>query len=70
MPPLRYLNSLRLRKARNLLQNKEHSVTEIARVVGFNNYNHFGRLFRKRYGCTPNDVRLGKVSPRKPPEEL
>ena len=70
MPPLRYLNTLRLRKARNLLQNKEHSVTEIARIVGFHDYNHFCRLFRNRYGCTPNDVRLGKVTPQEPIEEL
>lgn len=69
MPPLRYLNSLRLRKAKNLLQNNEHSVTEIARIVGFQDYNHFGRLFRQRYGCTPNDVRLGKVTPVEPSEE-
>lgn len=70
MPPLRYLNGLRLRKARKLLQANEHSVTEVARIVGFQDYNHFGRLFRKHYGCTPNEVRLGKAMPMEPIEEI
>ena len=45
----------------NLLKTEEHTVTEVAQAVGFFDYNHFGRLFRRRYGCTPNQVRQGKV---------
>lgn len=62
--PLQYLNDLRLRKALSLLKTGEHSVTEAASIVGFKDYNHFGLLFRRRYGCTPNEVRLGKADPR------
>lgn len=61
--PLQYLNEARLRKAVSLLKAKQLSVTEVANEVGFHDYNHFGRLFRKRYGCTPNAVRQGKVHP-------
>ena len=59
--PLQYINEIRLRKAMNLLKTKEHTVTEVAQAVGFFDYNHFGRLFRRRYGCTPNQVRQGKT---------
>lgn len=55
--PLQYINEIRLRKAMNLLKTEEYTVAEVARAVGFFDYNHFGRLFRRRYGCTPNQVR-------------
>ncbi len=58
--PLQYINEIRLRKAMNLLNTGEYTVTEVAQEVGFYDYNHFGRLFRRRYGCTPNQVRQGK----------
>lgn len=58
--PLQYINEIRLRKAMNLLKTEEYTVTEVAQAVGFFDYNHFGRLFRRRYGCTPNQVRQGK----------
>ena len=59
--PLQYINEIRLRKAMNLLKTEEHTVTEVAQAVGFFDYNHFGRLFRRRYGCTPNQVRRGQT---------
>lgn len=57
-PPLKYINQIRLRKAMNLLKTGAYTVTEVADAVGFQDYNHFGRLFRKTYGATPNRVRL------------
>lgn len=62
-PPLQYINEIRLRKAMHLLNTGEYTVTEVAQAVGFYDYNHFGRLFRRRYGCTPNQVRQGKSTP-------
>ena len=61
-PPLQFLNELRLQKALTLLHSGSYSVTQVADMVGFRDYNHFGRLFRKRYGCTPYEVKSGKVS--------
>lgn len=58
--PLQYINEIRLRKAMNLLKTQEHTVAEVAQAVGFFDYNHFGRQFRRRYGCTPNQVRQGE----------
>lgn len=62
--PLQYINEIRLRKAMVLLQTEEYTVTDVAQAVGFFDYNHFGRLFRRRYGCTPNQVRQGKSHSR------
>lgn len=54
--PLNYINEIRLKKAKNLLETGEYSVLEAATEVGFSDLNHFGRLFRKKYGCTPSSV--------------
>lgn len=63
--PLQYINNLRLNKAMSLLKTNEYSVTEVANAVGFRDYNHFGRLFSKHYGCTPNDARRGTIGTTK-----
>ncbi len=56
MSPLQYMNELRLKKAMSLLKKREYSMTEIADRVGFTDYNHFGRQFRKYYGCAPSEI--------------
>lgn len=52
--PLRYINELRLRKAKLLLKAGKNTVSEVALEVGFNDMNHFGRIFKKRYGASPS----------------
>ena len=57
MAPLQYINETRLKKAVNLLRSGSFTATEVAGAVGFSDYNHFGRLFRRRFGCTPAEAR-------------
>lgn len=57
MAPLQYINKVRLEKAANLLKRGDYTATEVANAVGFSDYNHFGRLFRRAFGCTPVEVR-------------
>jgi len=54
--PLQYVNEIRLQKAMQLLKVGEYSTSEVAEMVGFTDYNHFGRLFRKSFGFTPSQV--------------
>ncbi len=54
--PLSFINEVRLKKAHLLLEQKEMTVAEVASYVGFQDYNNFGRLFRKYYGYTPSSV--------------
>lgn len=57
MAPLQYINKVRLEKAANLLKRGDYTVAEVANAVGFSDYNHFGRLFRRAFGCTPMEAR-------------
>ena len=54
--PLKYINEVRIKKAKVLLQTRDNSVSEVAMAVGFNDVNHFGRMFKKQYGITPSTL--------------
>ncbi|HET9955175.1 MAG TPA: helix-turn-helix domain-containing protein, partial [Polyangiaceae bacterium] len=57
LPPHRYLQQLRLEKARALLEAGEHSVLEVALAVGFSNPSHFAAFYRKHCGLSPSEQR-------------
>jgi len=50
---LDYLNDMRLRQAALLMRHMGRSATEASLDVGFNNYNHFAALFRRKHGTSP-----------------
>jgi transcriptional regulator GlxA family with amidase domain len=56
-PPITYLIRLRIRRASELLQQHESSITEIAMAVGFNDSNYFSRQFRAVTGESPRNYR-------------
>ena len=55
--PLQYIKEIRLNKAMKLLKKEGFTATEAAEAVGFLDYNNFGRMFRKYFGCTPTEVK-------------
>jgi AraC family transcriptional regulator, arabinose operon regulatory protein len=55
--PKRYLNNIRLEKARECLENGVLSVKEIASEVGIPNVSRLCRSFKARYGATPKEYR-------------
>ncbi|MCD9265000.1 HTH-type transcriptional activator RhaS [Citrobacter freundii] len=60
LTPQRYLNRLRLIKARHLLRHSDDSVTDIAYLCGFGDSNHFSTLFRREFEWSPRDIRQGR----------
>ena len=57
--PHEYLQSHKFRYAKNLLQNTDLSMIEIASKIGYANLSHFYHNFKKHYGITPGDYRKG-----------
>ena len=55
--PQRYVNKVRLEKARELLEGGVLSVKEIAAEIGFPNVSSFCRNFRACYSTTPREYR-------------
>lgn len=48
-----FCNIVRVRRAQELLQNSQKSVTEIAALLNFGSVSYFNRIFKKLTGCTP-----------------
>ena len=55
--PQRYLNNIRLEKAKECLESGMLSVKEVAAEVGFPNVSCFCRTFKARNGTTPKEYR-------------
>ncbi|MGP3593111.1 HTH-type transcriptional activator RhaS [Vagococcus sp. WN89Y] len=60
LTPQRYLNRLRLIKARHMLRHSDESVTDIAFRCGFGDSNHFSTLFRREFAWSPREIRQGR----------
>ncbi|OCX54862.1 histidine kinase [Mucilaginibacter sp. PPCGB 2223] len=52
-----YILNRRLKKAKYLLNNENHTIAEITYMVGFSNPNYFATVFKNKYGCTPTDFK-------------
>jgi transcriptional regulator GlxA family with amidase domain len=55
--PTQYLKSVRIRKAKEMLETTFMSVKQIMSLVGAGDRNHFARNFKKAYGSTPTEYR-------------
>jgi AraC-like DNA-binding protein len=53
LPPSELIRSIRLRKAGRLILGKADSVSQIAILVGFDDYAHFSKSFKKHFGVSP-----------------
>jgi AraC-like DNA-binding protein len=56
--PARFLKSLKMQQAKDLLENSFLGTREIIRRVGLSNESHFARDFKRFYGVTPGQLRL------------
>ena len=56
--PMRYVNYLRIEKAKNMLLESNYTVSDIARLSGFSEPYYFSREFKRRMGLSPSEFRL------------
>lgn len=52
-----YLNQVRLEEAKNLLRNSDLQISEIAYQIGYNNIQHFNRVFKEYTSFSPKAFR-------------
>ncbi len=57
VPPHRYMLSLKMTRAKQLLMQTEHSISEISKFIGFQDPLYFSRIFKKHCGVTPMQYR-------------
>ena len=66
MGPLLYLQRLRLRRARLLLERTFLTVKEVMALVGYNDPSHFSREFRREHGVAPSTLRGSGIATNLP----
>lgn len=57
LTPMQYILSKRIYNAEILLQDPSYNVSEISRVVGYDNPLYFSRIFKKAKGLSPSEYR-------------
>ncbi len=57
IPPMQYLQRLRITEAAHMLLLSDLSVTEICDAVGFDDASYFSKMFRRHMGYSPTDYR-------------
>jgi AraC-like DNA-binding protein len=55
--PVQYHLNLKIRKAKELLLSTDQSVKEIASNLGFQSIHYFSRIFKKKTGLSPSEIR-------------
>lgn len=55
--PQDFLMDIKIKKAREMLQTRNYTVTEICFLCGFTNHSHFTKVFKRKMGISPSDYR-------------
>ncbi|MDO3411855.1 AraC family transcriptional regulator [Saccharibacillus sp. CPCC 101409] len=52
-----YINITRIKEAQRLLRETPYSVTRVSELSGFDNFSHFGKMFKRLSGLAPREYR-------------
>jgi len=55
--PLELINTARLKKAAELIKNSDHTIAEVAIMVGFHSRSNFGKAFYRQFHLSPTAFR-------------
>ena len=57
MTVVKFLSEVRLKKAAELLSEKDYRIKELCAETGFNDELYFMKIFKKKYGMTVKEYR-------------
>src|SRR5690606_11127448 len=62
MSPVEFIRDIRLKRAKQLLDTGELTVTEVAYKVGFNSSGYFSTSFKEMYQVSPSEYLKNKAT--------
>ncbi len=62
-----FINTIRLKRAAQLLSKKKLSISEITYMVGYNDPQYFSKCFKKQFGQTPSQYASGSSAVKEVP---
>lgn len=54
---IHYLTGIRLDQAKSMLEDSRYKTYEIAQTIGYEDYPHFAKMFKKQVGLSPSEYR-------------
>lgn len=61
LPPRQYLTSIRIQKAKELLESTNYGIGQIGQIIGYENPLYFSRIFKKYTGLSPAEYRKSQL---------
>jgi two-component system response regulator YesN len=58
---IEYLTNMRIKRAKELLNDTDMSMKEICCRIGYSDPNYFSRIFKKNLGVTPTEYKEGRI---------
>lgn len=60
MAPIEFIREMRVKRAAQLIETGNYSMTQIAYMVGINDPRYFSKCFKQYYGMTPTEYKETK----------
>lgn len=57
MPPMKYMQECRINEGKRLLEETDHSLSQLATILGFSSASYFSQAFHRVTGISPIDYR-------------
>jgi AraC-like DNA-binding protein len=54
-----FIQQLRMERARDILINEKRKIGEVARLTGYSHISHFSKAFKKQFGFSPKNIKVG-----------
>ena len=62
LSPIEFIQQMRVKRAAQLIEEDQYSMSEIATMVGINDPHYFSRYFKKAYSMTPTEYKKKVLS--------
>jgi len=60
LAPIEFIREMRIKRAVQLMESGDYSITEISEMVGINDSRYFSKCFKRVYGMTPTEYKEQK----------
>ena len=61
LSPVEFIREMRIKRAAQLLEQKNYNITEVTYMVGMNDSRYFAKCFKATYGVTPSEYRKQRL---------
>lgn len=61
LSPVEFIREMRIKRAAQLLEQKNYNITEVTYMVGMNDSRYFAKCFKATYGMTPSEYRKKRL---------